>query len=497
MKRFCVYSLLSLFSVCLLACSDKDKSGDGNDTDYYIHPKIGESDISDLFFTGKGGSYVVEIDTNDKISVSDNKDWCDVSALKNSSSSKTSFEVRVKPNEESSKREAVITIKGKKVTKTITISQDIKRPVVNPGAMSKDAKAIAAEMFAGFNMGNSLEAYNQGTTDPETSWGNPKITKAMVDAVANAGFNGIRIPVRWYPHFTDASTAKVDEKWMNRVKEVVGYCLDNDMYVIINTHHEHWLESFPFYKDSTEVYRKEYALWTQIANAFKDYDERLLFAGTNEVHVPDEWGRPVKAKENTDVQNGYNQIFVDAVRATGGNNKVRNLIVQTYCTNSDWGPELFVMPKDPTPNRLMVEVHYYDPWPYSGLEQEKFWGKPYAQYGAGTQGQENDMEARFAMLKKEYVDAGYPIIVGECGANRHEDKDGDATKIRESRAYYFQTMASITKKYGAVPFIWDNGAIGKGADKFGVFDRRNGMKNTDVQTTTAMMKGASSVEYPF
>lgn len=493
MKNICVY-LLCLFSSMAIACSSDNTSNEGNgEESSYIQINIGESDISELFFAGKGGSYTILVKSNNDLEYSSNANWCSVTKV-SGTSTRLSLEIKADPNEGKVKREASITIKGKKQTEHVVICQDVKRPIVNPENMSLDAKALAAEIFVGWNIGNSLEAYSVGAQDTETSWGNPRTTKAMIDAVANAGFNAIRIPVRWYPHFTDASEAQVDVKWMDRVKEVVGYCLDNDMFVIINTHHEDWLESFPFYKDSAEVYRKEYALWTQIANAFKDYDERLLFAGTNEVHVPNEWGRPVKEKENVSVQNEFNQVFVNAVRATGGNNKLRNLIVQTYCTNSEWGSELFVVPADPTPNRLMVEVHYYDPWSYSGLEEEKFWGKPYIQYGAGSIGQEGDMEARFSLLKKKFVDRGYPLIVGECGANRHSDADVDAALVRASRAYYFRMLALITKKNGAVPFIWDNGAIGKGADSFGVFDRKNDMKNIDVQTITGLMKGALAGE---
>ena len=488
MKYTCFYFL----SMLLFACSSGEATNDKS-----ILIKIGESDISDLFFSGKGGSYIIEIESDKEISFSANSNWCDISKI-SKTLTKISLEIKAQPNDLQSKREDVITINSVGDNKKINIYQDIKRPISNPGAMSRNSKQLAAEMFAGWNMGNSLEAYRNGSLDTETSWGNPKITKAMIDAVANAGFNAIRIPVRWYPHFIDTDKALVDEAWINRVKEVVGYCLNNDMFVIINTHHETWLESHAFYADSAEVYRKEYSLWTQIANAFKDYDERLLFAGTNEVHVDNEFGMPAKAEENTEVQNGMNQVFINAVRATGGNNSLRNLIVQTYCANSGWGVDMFVMPDDPTADRLMVEVHSYDPWSYAGLEEEKFWGTPYAAYNAGKIGQEKEMEDRFDKLKKKFVDLGYPVIVGECGAIRHSIAEGEnAALIRESRAYYFQMLARTTKNYGAVPFIWDNGSIRNGSDQFGIFDRKNNMLLIDVQAFSAMMKGALSAKYPF
>ena len=198
--------------------------------------------------------------------------------------------------------------------------------------MEHTAVQLASLMKVGWNLGNSLEAYGNDPATSETSWGNPITTKAMIDSVAKAGFNAIRIPIRWYPHFTEDSSGsiKIDSTWMRRVKQLVDWSIDNDMYVIINTHHEKWLESHALYKDSAEVYRKERALWKEIAIYFRDYDEHLLFAGTNEVHIPDNWGRP--EQENADVQNGFNQVFVDVVRGTGGRNTYRTLVVQTYVT---------------------------------------------------------------------------------------------------------------------------------------------------------------------
>lgn len=358
-------------------------------------------------------------------------------------------------------------------------------------AMPDDAMTTAANIRAGWNLGNTLEVGGATIHEAETAWGNPVTTQAMIDSVAAAGFNAVRIPVRWYPHFTEQDGGiEISPEWLGRIKEVVGYCLRRDLYVILNTHHEHWLENHPFYTDSVEVFSRERMLWTAIAQAFRDYDGRLLFAGTNEVHVADDWGVP--SQENADVQNGFNQVFIEAVRATGGRNTWRNLIVQTYGTNSDYGPRFFRMPYDPTPDRLMVEVHYYDPYGYCASGEEPYWGVPYSDKGRE---QEDFLENIFSRLKKQFTDKGFPIILGEYGAGRFTE-GADSTKLKEVRTYYYRRVTGTARRNGAVPFIWDNGYTAIGADQFGLFDRHKDMRLTDPHALRGILEGADT-PYPF
>ena len=172
---------------------------------------------------------------------------------------------------------------------------------------------------------------------------------------------------------------------MSRIKEVIGWCLEYDLKVIVNVHHEKWLESRPYYQYKEENCRKLALLWMNIATELKDYDYRVAFAGTNEIHEKDKWGKPTA--ENLDVQNAYNQTFVDIVRATGGNNERRHLIVQTYVCNPDYGIYNgdFIIPTDIAGNGsdyMSVEFHYYNPWDYAGSCEYYYWGEPYKQYGA-------------------------------------------------------------------------------------------------------------------
>jgi len=187
--------------------------------------------------------------------------------------------------------------------------------------MTLSAQEWTKNVVMGWNLGNSMECPNN-----ETEWGNPKTTKSMIHAVAEAGFNAIRIPVRWGNHITDQSSMSVDPTWLSRVKEIVDWCLEEDMYVIINSHHDDWYDRNPYYSKQEANNAKIRGMWTSIATYFRDYGEKLIFAGTNEITV--NWAAPTT--EQQAVQNSYNQTFVNAVRATGGKNYYRNLVVQTF-----------------------------------------------------------------------------------------------------------------------------------------------------------------------
>ena len=374
-----------------------------------------------------------------------------------------------------------------------------------PKGMRSDAMDVVKQMGVGWNLGNTLEAYNgrsaanlaprrrtgsdgQGTLpmdgvgdtfpaglETETSWGNPVTTKALIDSVRAAGFRSLRIPVRWYPHFVyDGQTLRIDPKWTARVKEIVGYALANDMYVVLNTHHEMWLESHPTYADSANVYKQLRMLWTEIAHEFADYDQHLVFAGTNEVHIPGNWGRP--SQENADVQNGMNQVFVDAVRATGGKNRWRPLAVQTYVCNGQFGVELFRMPHDVVDKRLIVEVHNYDPYNYGLQDKVRFWGTPYIKYDTESDNDEAAIDATYRKLHDAFTAKGVPFIVGEMGANFHTGKDADELRVvEESYGYYLEHVVKVVRSNGGAPFVWDNGVTGRrGTECFGMFDRRSG-----------------------
>lgn len=352
-----------------------------------------------------------------------------------------------------------------------------------------DAQTWCKNVVMGWNLGNALES--EGA---ETSWGNPATTREMIQAVKAQGFNAIRVPVRWGQH-CDMTTMTVDEKWIARVKEVVDWCLAEDMYVIINTHHDLWLEHYPTNDKKEELNGKLRKLWTNIATAFADYDGRLAFAGLNEVNAKGDWGL-TPTQENFDVTNSFNQTFVDAVRATGGNNAKRNLIVQSYRCNPSMGLSSLVVPTDPTSKRLSVEFHYYDPYSYcSGADGcYNYWGIAFSDKGTVTpDGNEKSLSNFFLTLRKKWWEQGLGVVIGEYGCSCHYTSSDRQTQ-EDNMQYYLKTLVSEARKNGFAAFVWDNNAYGNGSEKFGIFDRRNGM-NVKTPFFLDGIKEGSKSEY--
>lgn len=343
----------------------------------------------------------------------------------------------------------------------------------------------------GWNLGNQFECSAPGqdgesmaigmpdnSIKAETAWGNPVVTKKVIKAIKDAGFNAIRIPVRWQCHITNTQAMSIDKEWIKRIKEVVGWCLDNDLKVIINTHHDKWLEGRPFHQYKEENCQKLALLWFNIASEFASYDYRVAFAGTNEVHVKDNWGQPTA--ENLEVQNAYNQTFIDIVRATGGNNAKRHLIVQTYVCNPDFGINNndFIIPTDAEGNDnnyMSVEFHFYNPWEYAGDCKKYFWGEAYKQYGEIPESNEKTMSDFFDKVNAIWGTKNLGIIIGEWGVTDHY-KGSQSDLIHENMTYYCKFFVSEARKRGFSTFIWDNNAFGNGQEKFGIFDRERGMK---------------------
>ena len=349
------------------------------------------------------------------------------------------------------------------------------------------ARQWNSEVTAGWNLGNQFECSApgqdsesiavgdpEGADNAETAWGNPLVTKKTIKAVRDAGFNAIRIPVRWQCHISNPSAMSISRIWMDRIKEVIDWCLEYNLKVIVNVHHEKWLESRPLYANKEENCQKLALLWLNIANELNKYDYRVAFAGTNEVHEPDKWGKPTA--ENLNVQNAYNQTFIDIVRATGMNNAKRHLIVQTYACNADYGLYNgdFIIPTDIEGNDYMsVELLYYNPWEYVGSGECYYWGEPYKQYGA-SQSDENTMIKFFNKLADEWSAKGLGVVIGEWGITNHF-KASEADHMQENMSYYCKTLVSEARKRGFSTFVWDNNRFGNGADMFGIFDRSKNM----------------------
>lgn len=334
--------------------------------------------------------------------------------------------------------------------------------------MDLSAQQWDRNVVMGWNLGNSLES-----SGGETGWGNPKTTQEMIKFVKSQGFNAIRIPVRWTEQLADETNMVVKTEWLNRVKEIVDWCLAEDMYVIINVHHEAWLDRNPFNAKKAENNRKLAALWKCIATFFRDYDQRLAFAGTNEtiaiVNDQENWNKP--EAEWQEVQNSYNQTFVNAVRATGGKNYYRHIVVQTYACNGYYGLDGFTVPTDVVEERMSVEFHCYDPYEYAGSGAYYYWGKKYKDMGKTVpSSNEQTMSSYFSNISSKWKKKGLGVVLGEYGATTHYKNDDKQTQM-ENQQYYYKCMVSEARKNGIAAFAWDNNAFGNGTEKFGIFRR--------------------------
>lgn len=344
------------------------------------------------------------------------------------------------------------------------------------------AMELYEKMTVGWNLGNSLDAVGSGLSS-ETAWGNPKTEKELIDAVKEAGFDVVRIPVTWMGHF-DNETYTIDTEWLARVKEVVDYVIDNDMYAVINIHHDgndtaqSWLTPAPSDEDS--MVSQFETLWKQIAEYFNEYDEHLMFAGMNEFHK----GYSNPSSEYLRITDRLNQSFVDTVRATGGNNEKRILIVQAYNTNGDASLKMTV-PTDTVSDKLMVEIHFYDPWNFAG-EGKGDWGKT----GTNTDswGQEDWVYDIFGRIKAKFVDNNIPVILGEYGAVNNKNGNDDY------RRYYVEYVTKAAKENGILPIWWDNGNDSGSGEAFSLFNRYMYTKlHEDIHG--AIMRGVSGEDY--
>ena len=318
-------------------------------------------------------------------------------------------------------------------------------------------KAVAA-MKIGWNLGNTLDAF-QG----ETAWGNPLTTPELIQAVADLGFGAVRVPVTWTQHMGGAPDYTIDKTWMDRVEEVVGYVLDAGLYAIINLHHDgadnaeevEWI----ILGDTTGTVEDRFAkVWSQIAERFKDHDDHLIFESMNEIH--DGYNTP--PDEYYDDVNNLNQIFVDIVRESGSANAERLLLVPGYNTNIQQTFIGFEKPTDTAEGKLILSVHYYDPWSFAGAADTQTWGADSP--GSDASGQEDWVDRIFDGVRTRYIEKGLPVIVGEYGAVRQEGYD-------DYRRYYIEYVTKAVHDSGAVPMFWDNGIIGEGGEPFGLIDR--------------------------
>ncbi len=354
------------------------------------------------------------------------------------------------------------------------------------GDFSRSSAELLAQLRFGWNLGNSLDV-----PTGETAWGNPVATPELFRAVAKAGFKLVRIPVTWAAHLGPGPDYVIEPAWLEHVEEVVGYARAAGLYSIINLHHDGadgmsgvcWISLKDAEGKTTEEHnaavRAQFvAVWKQIAKYFAGAGEELIFESMNEIH--DGYGKA--DPRHYVIVNRLNQEFVDVVRASGGNNGKRHLLVPGYNTNIDQTLEGFKLPTDSAKDRLILSIHFYDPYLFTMMAKTPTWGA--ASPGRDDWGQEDFVVRQFEKIKLEYVGKGLPVIIGEYGAVEQEG-------YQDYRRYYMEYVTKAAVDRGLVPVYWDNGGRNSGSDGFALIDRQaNGVYRPKLME--AMLRAVTS-----
>ncbi|MFP2996612.1 glycoside hydrolase family 5 protein [Spongiivirga sp. MCCC 1A20706] len=309
---------------------------------------------------------------------------------------------------------------------------------------------IVAEMKIGWNLGNSLDAEG----DNETVWGNPVTTKAMIDEVANRGFNILRVPVTWRFHQGTAPNYTIEKDWLDRVEEVVNYGRANNMYVIINVHHDDtWI--IPTYNEGDAVKARLSKLWTQVANRFKNYSDYLIFETLNEPRFEnsaEEWSGGTA--EGRDMVNQYHKTSLDAIRATGGNNSTRKIMISTYAASTlPITMNALVIPNNDV--NTIVSLHSYFPFPFTLEGTDSTWG---------TDDDKAQLIAEMDRIKAKFVDNGKAVVLGEWSSG---NQNNTADRLEHASFY-----ANAAAERGLASVWWDNGNSGVSNDGLAIFNRQ-------------------------
>ncbi|MGN0595936.1 MAG: glycoside hydrolase family 5 protein [Ruminiclostridium sp.] len=329
---------------------------------------------------------------------------------------------------------------------------------VDNGVMRKDMTSdqYVVEMGIGENLGNTMEAYwssesnktsgasqigSDTPSDYEKCWGAGITTQEAIDGMKAAGFDTVRIPVYWGNMMADDGTFTINDDYFNRVEEIINYCHNDGLYVVINVHH--YDEFLVKHLSEDEAVEAAKIVWTQIANRFKEYSDYLIFEGYNENLGTVRDGDNYTDDEKFAYVNRMNQTFVDAVRATGGNNASRMLIISGYWTNIDLTTsEKFVVPTDTVSDRIMVSVHYVD--------NAMYWTNQ-----IGSQSWYDYAIAQCELLKKAFTDKGIKVFVGECTSIYGKERFSSNAEVTDEPVEAFRIMMNMITDYGFIPVLWD------------------------------------------
>lgn len=437
-------------------------------------------DKASLEFTAEGGEKDIIVTSSDLVRIVPGENWMTVTKGIKDKDYKTVVTVTVEKNPSTRVRQSDIDVIAGEERISIDVIQEAGAGLPS-GGVDHDGELVsyASEWLGmGWNLGNHFDAYNSGVSG-ETAWGNPKATQTAFDKIRAAGFRTVRIPVTWLGHIGEAPDYKIDDAWLDRIAEVVGYAYAAGLNAIINMHHDgadsnHWLDIKTAATDADvhkQILEQVSAMWGQIADRFKDKGKFLIFESFNEIHDGG-WGWGDNRKDGGkqyNCLNEWNQAFVDAVRASGGENADRILGIPAYCTNVDIAVETFRFPKDTAKDRLMMAVHCYDPYDYTLPAKKSEWGHTASSSKKVPGDNEADLRKVFEKLYNNFISKGIPVYMGEFGCvNRATARE------QAFQQYYLKYYAKLAKTYCVPSIIWDNGAKGHGNERHAFIDHGTG-----------------------
>ena len=486
--KHCIFPLFALVSV-MCSCNGNKENPEPTPTPDPAPKAIVLSPVS-VSAPAEGGTYDITVKTPFVPQV-EKPDWITVSngTLANYSVVTT---LTVAANTAYEDRSATLTFKATGATSaTLTVSQ---AAATRPDPPAPGYDGLASFFGLGWNMGNQFDGFYNGSWagekegyPDETCWmpephAEYKATQATFDGLKAKGFTSVRIPVSWLKMIGPAPEYKIDETWMNRVYEVVGFAHKAGLKVIINTHHDenHGVNNDYQWQDikkatynaalNTQIKDEIQKVWSQIANKFKDCgDDWLMMEGFNELN-DGKWGGSSDTKQQCKTLNEWNQVFVDAVRATGGNNATRWLGVPTYCASPSFTEELTI-PTDAV-KKIAVAVHFYDPYDYTlGDDQYSDWGHTGAAGKKASGGDEDHVKTIFGKLNSTYIANGIPVYLGEFGCSMRAKSN---TRAWAFYKYYMEYVVKAAKTYNLPCFLWDNGVSGTGKEQHGYVHHGNG-----------------------
>lgn len=487
---------ITLAAVAALLTACRDDVYHNNQKTEEVKLSVSETSLS---FDRFGGEKTITVTSATQPGVVSDSDWCGTRAGRISRSKETVVTVSAGANRDLASKTGKITITcgGEKVVVNVSCEARLTPQTASTTAITPQ---IAFETIGpGWNMGNHLDSINGGVSG-ETLWGNPMCTQATMDGVKAAGFKTVRICTTWEGHIGSAPDYKIEESWMARVEQIVGYAENAGLVAILNTHHDenYWLDIAKAYANPArheQIKNQIFNFWTQVAKRFEGKGEWLIFESFNEIQDGG-WGWSEAFKKNPDAQykilNEWNQTFVDAVRGTGGNNATRWLGIPGYAANPGFTMAGMVLPKDYTSaNRLLVAMHDYDPYDYTLKDPlVRRFGHTAAPSLRISGDNEAGLRSTFSQIKAKYIDENIPVYLGEMGCSRHQADDLPFQK------YYLEYFCKAAADAGLPMLIWDNGARGTGPEKHAYIDHGTGafVDDTAKELIQLMIKAVTTTD---